>query len=96
MSKSKFVTELKSMINDSSYVNVRVLSFTTTYTDLTEFCMAIRWFIYEGVSSSEIGKTKCECYPDTVLSKLAVVFDSTKKQDGCFKFKKIVQTGEIL
>lgn len=96
MSKSKFVTELKSMINDSSYVNVRVLSFTTTYTDLTEFCMAIRWFIYEGVSGSEIGKTKCECYPDTVLSKLAVVFDSTKKQDGCFKFKKIVQTGEIL
>lgn len=96
MTKSKFVSELSIMMIDAGPVNVRVLTFTTSYADLTDIASATRWFIVDRAPESELNKIKCTCYPDTVLPVLSVVYDSTDKNNGCFKFKKFVQEGEIL
>lgn len=95
-SKSKFTQELTTMMQNASTVNVRVLTFTTSYEDLNNVAQATRFFIIDSVATREISKIKCECYPDTINNGLGVLYDSQDKANGCVKFKKMILDGEIV
>lgn len=95
-SKGKLVGELATMMQNASLVNIRVLTFTTTYEDLTPVAQATRYFIVDSVAGKEVNKIKCECYPETVSNGLGVLYDSQDKADGCRKFKKLILDGEIV
>lgn len=94
--KSKFVTELATAMMSASIVNVRILTFTTSYTDLREIAEATRWFIFDKLTDTDASKVKCNCFPDSVSSCLTTLYDSTNQDDGCIKFKRMVFDGEIL
>lgn len=94
--KSKFCEELGSTMTDSSTVNIRYLVFSTSFVDMKSISEAVRWFILDGLSQSQITQIKCDSYPDTVRPCLSVLYDTNLKTDGCSKFKKMLRAGEIL
>lgn len=94
--KIKFVEELGTAMMLSSYVNVRMITFTTSYTDLRAVYESTRWFLFDKIGEMDASKVKCECYPDSVSNCLITLYDSANQNDGCIKFKRAIYDGEIL
>jgi hypothetical protein len=96
-SKSKYVQEYLKVLQDSSAVACRFIIVTASMEDINALLGGIRWVLMESLTTSEINKIKCsEYYPDTVLNKLAVLWDKSDSINPCKKFKKMLHDGEII
>lgn len=95
-SKTKFVNELKKFLQDGQQANVRFLMFTQTFDEVTDLKSSFKWYVLDGIPSSEQQKIKCQDdYPEQVGKVLGVLYTSSGEKRGCVKFKKMFLDGEL-
>lgn len=95
--KSSFVEEWKRVLMDCTEANCRFLLFSSDISEIGGITSCMRWIITEGASDRDVSRLKIsEDYPDTVSSRLAVLYDRSAEGDKCFKFKKMLHDGELI
>lgn len=92
--KTAPVNLLKTVLQDAFRYNIITILFSSSLEGITDLVPAIRYFLYDGVKSSEYTKTKVEDPPDASLpSCLICFFDSSNPQQGILKFKRTTTLG---
>jgi hypothetical protein len=90
-SKNNKIENFKKVLQDCSAANIRFILTTTTITDLNGLASGIRYYLMEGVTDTQARKVGAEEFPETVSSKLGVLFDRyAEGSKEPLKFKKMI------